>query len=245
MNQSSGMPILMPLNRAANPGLPEGWTTFRAGDTTYHGNSVSIALNVAEREGSSKNDLPALLRGWIGPDAGAPGTRHHVKLSRASDGWVMAPTGVGIVSPTVWRAYAREQILALFDLPFNPPIWQQGFVWRDRLTFLLVTLDKSTSAQEYKYLDHFESPSDFQWQSQNRTAQSNKDGQSIRDHRKLGIDVLLVVRPRSKTRGGKAYPFTYCGAVDFVSWAGERPITVKWRLREAVPERLWEALRVP
>ena len=69
--------------------------------------------------------------------------------------------------------------------------------------------------------------------------------QSIRDHRTLGIDVLLFVRPRSKTREGKAAPFTYCGPVDFVSWDGDRPITVKWRLREAVPERLWEELRVP
>jgi len=245
VNQSSGTPILMPLNRAANPGLPEGWTTFRAGDTTYHGNFVSIALNVAEREGSSKNDLPALLRGWFGPDAGAPGTRHHVTLSRAGDGWVMAPTGVGIVAPTVWKAYAREQIPALFGLPFNASIWQQGFVRRDKLTFLLVTLDRSTPEQEHNYLHHFESPTDFQWQSQNRTAQASEHGQSIRDHRTLGIDVLLFVRPRSKTREGKAAPFTYCGPVDFVSWDGDQPITVKWRLREAVPERLWEELRVP
>ncbi len=149
------------------------------------------------------------------------------------------------MAPTVWKAYSREQIPALFGLPFSASIWEQGFVRRDRLTFLLVTLDKSTSAKKHKYLDHFESPTDLQWQSQNRTARASKHGQSIRDHRTLGIDVLLFVRPRSKTREGKAAPFTYCGPVDFVSWDGDRPITVKWRLREAVPERLWEELRVP
>ena len=193
---------------------------------------------------AAKNELPALLRGWFGPDAGAPGTRHQVKLSKENGDWLLTPTGVGIVSPTVWKTYSREQIPPLFDLQFNASVWQQGFVRRDKLTFLLVTLDKSTAAEEHKYQDHFVSASTFQWQSQNRTSQTSKDGQSIRDHRQLGIESLLFVRPRSKTRDGKACPFTYCGPVDFLSWKDEKPITVNWQLREPVPERLWKDLQI-
>lgn len=244
VNQANGNPILMPLNRDANPGLPDGWTTFTAARKNYRGNFVKIAVNVAEREGSNKNELPALLRGWFGPDAGAPGTRHHVKLSRDGDGWLLTPTGVGVLAPTVWKSYSREQIPALFDLQFNASVWQQGFVRRDKLTFLLVTLDKTSAAEEHKYQDHFVSATDFQWQSQNRTAQASKDGQSIRDHNQMGIEILLFVRARSKTRDGKACPFTYCGPLDFVSWKGDKPITVKWRLRDAVPERLWKELTI-
>jgi hypothetical protein len=37
----------------------------------------------------------------------------------------------------------------------------------------------------------------------------------------------------------------FCGEVDFLSWEGDGPITVRWRLREPVPRHLWSALQVP
>ena len=37
----------------------------------------------------------------------------------------------------------------------------------------------------------------------------------------------------------------YCGEVDFVSWEGNSPITVRWRLKERVPQSLRGFLRVP
>lgn len=245
VNQANGSPILMPLNRDAHPGLPEGWTDFTADRKSYRGNFVQVALNVAQRLGAERNELPALLRGWFGPDAGAPGTRHQVSLLKVGDTWTLAPEGVGIMSPVLWKAYSREQIPGLFGLEFNPSLWQQGFVPRDNKTFLLVTLDKSTAAEQHRYEDHFLSPHDFRWQSQNRTSQTSKHGKSIRDHKTLGIDVLLFVRQRAKTREGKASPFVYCGSVEFVDWSGDAPITVNWRLREAVPARLQSDLRVP
>ena len=89
------------------------------------------------------------------------------------------------------------------------------------------------------------SPSTFQWQSQNQTARDGKAGESIRDHRKLGIDVHLFVRAKGKTAEGRGAPFYYLGGVDFVSWKGDRPITVQWSLRAAVPPLLWKELGIP
>jgi len=60
-----------------------------------------------------------------------------------------------------------------------------------------------------------------------------------------GITVFLFVRPRSKTRDGKAMPFVFCGQVEFEGWNGDKPITVMWRLRESVPARLHSELGVP
>ncbi len=37
----------------------------------------------------------------------------------------------------------------------------------------------------------------------------------------------------------------YCGDVEFVTWRGEKPITVQWKLSEAVPGRLHGDLGVP
>ena len=245
VNQANGKPILMPLNRGNHPDMPEGWTDFSADGTLYRGNFAKIALNTASRQGAERNELPALLRGWFGPDAGAPGTRHQVSLAKDGDTWAMFPTGVGVVSPVLWKSYSREQIPRLFGLEFNTAVWQQGFVPRGDKTFLLVTLDKSTAADQHRYEDRFLSPTEFEWQSQNKTTRDSKPGRSIRDHQALGIEVLLFVRYRSKTREGKASPFVYCGPVEFMSWDGDGPITVKWRLRQEVPERLRGDFRVP
>jgi Domain of unknown function (DUF3427) len=57
-----------------------------------------------------------------------------------------------------------------------------------------------------------------------------------------GIPVHLFVRKTSKIAGGGSAPFTYCGDVEFVEWEGEKPITVRWRLPEALPERVWQEL---
>jgi len=44
---------------------------------------------------------------------------------------------------------------------------------------------------------------------------------------------------------GRGAPFYYCGPVEFLSWSGDKPITVIWRLSTAVPEPLREELAVP
>lgn len=246
VNQSSGRPILFPLDRAKHVGLPRGWIDVLAAGESYVANFVEEAVNVVRRPGADDNVLASLLRGWFGPDAGAPGTRHHVRLRTEESGkWLMEPVGAGVLTPVLWKPYSREQIPPLFGLAFNRAVWQQGFVRRDKRTFLLVTLDKSSAIETQRYEDHFLGADSFQWQSQNRTKRDSKDGESIRDHRRLGIDVHLFVRARSKLRNNTASPFVYCGLVDFVDWERDKPITVKWRLREQVPERLRDELRVP
>ncbi len=245
VNQANGNPILMPFDRERHPGIPEGWSTFVANGHRYRGNFENT-LNAAGRDGSpGKNELPALLRGWFGPSAGAPGTRHQVRLAKEGDDWTMTPVGVGVLAPVLWKAYAREQIPGLFGLEFNTSVWQQGFVRRGDKTFLLVTLDKSTAAATHKYRDHFLSAGEFEWQSQNQTSRASKPGESIRDHAKLGIEVMLFIRKQSKTRDGKASPFVYCGQVDFIRWDDDKPITVWWKLRNEVPGRLHGELKVP
>jgi superfamily II DNA or RNA helicase/HKD family nuclease len=95
IRNASGSPILM-LGRDRNPDLPEGrgvpvqcdseWLTF---------DFMKVAVNIARRSPEGDNELADLLRGWFGPDAGASGTEHRVRLWRGSDGWRAEPvTGV-------------------------------------------------------------------------------------------------------------------------------------------------------
>jgi hypothetical protein len=110
--------------------------------------------------------------------------------------------------------------------------------------FLLVTLEKEDLASEFDYKDYFLSRNLFQWQSQNRTTQKSNHGQRIRLHAEKEVNVQLYIRA-SKTINGRAAPFYYCGKVDFVSWEGEKPITVKWRLQNEVPGHLRLTFKIP
>ena len=142
-----------------------------------------------------------------------------------------------------YKAYVRADIPPLFGLKHSE-FWRQGFIRQGNLTFLLVTLDKSAHEDAFKYQDHFISPNEFQWQSQNQTMQKSKAGESIRDHKKLGIDVHLFVRAKGKTPEGRGAPFYYLGRVNFESWEGDKPITVRWVMQSSVPELLWKELGV-
>ena len=75
--------------------------------------------------------------------------------------------------------------------------------------------------------------------------QSGPDGQETRNHQTRNTAVHLFVREQKKRAGGGSAPFVYCGDVSFISWEGEKPITVHWKLPEEVPERLREVLGVP
>ena len=70
-------------------------------------------------------------------------------------------------------------------------------------------------------------------------------GRSIIAHKELGITVHLFVRAKPKMADGRGAPFYYCGPVEFLSWSGDKPITVVWRLSAAVPGPLWEELGMP
>ena len=55
----------------------------------YVARFVKIAVNVVHRPGEASNELPGILRGWFGPQAGHPGTNHTVLFELIDDRWVM------------------------------------------------------------------------------------------------------------------------------------------------------------
>lgn len=245
VSHSSGNPILFLPDRDTNPDLPEGWTEIRIDGEGLRANFVKVALNVVEGKSGEGNVLPQILRRWFGEDAGLPGTRHQVVLRLEREGWSMAPLGMNAVSIQPYRRYKRDAIPNLFGLQYTQMTWGQGFVSQGKHVFLFVTLDKTDHDEEFQYRDHFLSPNEFEWQSQNRTTQKSNHGQLIKDHEQLGVAIHLFVRAKAKTREGKGETFLYCGLLDFESWSGEKPITVRWRLRTEVPAPLHQELGVP
>ncbi|MEP6494796.1 MAG: DUF3427 domain-containing protein [bacterium] len=246
VSHAGGKPILFySPGRDRVGGIPEGWREVTIDGEQYQANFVKIAVNVVVRVGSGENVLPDILTRWFGATAGQPGTSQFVLFSRSSDGYTLEPLGERSSSsgPELWKAYKRSDIAERLGVKLVGREPQSGIVTRPKLIVLFVTIDKSGMAEEHRYQDQFVSPNEFQWQSQNRTAQSSEFAQRLRDHVNLGIRVHLCVRARAKVNG-VTMPFVYCGELAFVRWEGEKPITVWWRLRSAVPANLREKLGI-
>ena len=244
---TSGRPILKLPDRKKTSGVPSGWVKVLANGQPHVANFVKEFVNVVRTDREAEtNVLADIIRGWFGPDAGRPGTRFEVTFEPAGDLLQMKPMDVQRPASTAekWRHYMREDIPPLFGLTFSPGSWNQGFVLVEDHAFLLVTLEKGSLNKDHRYDERFLSADRFQWQSQNRTKQESKHGRLIRNHQSEGVDIHLFIR-RHKLLDGTAAPFVYCGPVDFESWDGENPITVNWRLREAVPSTMHGSLDVP
>lgn len=230
--------IFLP-DRETTDGIPFGWIDLVVDGERLEGDFVKVALNVVRRQGEEGNILPEILQRWFGEDAGMPGTRHQVLFESTEAGMIMRPLGArddkGL---ELWKGYSRQEIPVLFGLKYNAGSWgQHGFIFQNNSIFLLVTLDKSDLPGEHRYGDRFLSPETFEWQSQNRTTQDSNHGQAIQNHQERGIPVHLFVRKQKKISGNPS-PFIYCGDLEFQSWQGETPITVQWRLKNALPEAL-------
>jgi len=82
------------------------------------------------------------------------------------------------------------------------------------------------------------------------TTQHSDTGQNFIGHQQRGYTPLeKKEEPPSapvrdvKKRGGCTVPFTYQGPADLVSYEGDRPIRVVWRLRQAMPVGVFEGNR--
>jgi superfamily II DNA or RNA helicase len=248
VSHAGGRPILFLPDRAVRPDMPEGPTPVLIDGHRYEAEFAKIAMNVIRAPGSARNELPGLLRAWFGPDAGLPGTSFQVRFERAAtDMYQLVPVRHQTApAPGLeeWRQYPREAIPPLFGLAYSAPVWNQGFIFKNDRVVLLVTLDKSLQAEEHRYEDRFEAPDRFQWQSQNKQHRGGTTEQKLARHVELGIPVHLFVRKTPKV-DGRAAPFFYCGECEFLGWDGDRPITIRWKLKSPVPERWRGVLDVP
>ena len=138
--------------------------------------------------------------------------------------------------PELWQSYMREDIPPLFGKEFSPGNWNSGIVRVDENLVLLTTLKKGSLSSGNHYEDKFLSPTRMQWQSQNQTRRDSSQG-LILSGQQSDAKVYLFVRGE-KMRDSRAAPFIYCGQPRFVSWEGEKPITIQWELSSDLPGHL-------
>jgi superfamily II DNA or RNA helicase/diadenosine tetraphosphate (Ap4A) HIT family hydrolase len=142
VSHTDGRPLIF-LNRDVNRDLPEGEATFVADGRDYVGRFMRVAMNVAEIPGQSGNALHALLRGWFGPSAGHPGTRHEVVLERDSGHLALRPLeSTGAIGGQVIPLFADYAVAC-------GALGQPGWESHSARTIELETSERLDSAREF------------------------------------------------------------------------------------------------
>ncbi|MCH8493601.1 MAG: DUF3427 domain-containing protein [Idiomarina sp.] len=110
---------------------------------------------------------------------------------------------------------------------------------QNKTELLFVTLDKSEALHEgIAYDDYAISRSLFHWQSQNTAGPNTPSGRRYIEQQQNGWQFQLFVREN------KTSPYRSCGPIDFVDYQGERPMNITWKLRQRLPDELFQAFSI-
>jgi hypothetical protein len=109
---------------------------------------------------------------------------------------------------------------------------------------LLVTYQKTERefSPSTMYADYPVNRVLLHWESQSNTAQQSETGQNLVHHAERNYTILIFARDK-KRRNTVTVPFTYLGPAERLSFEGERPIKMIWRLRYPMPVDMFEENR--
>lgn len=146
--------------------------------------------------------------------------------------------------------YKQEQILCALtgDVRTNFTRPREGvtFLKEHKFDLFFVTINKSLEhySESTMYKDYPISRELFHWQSMSNTRQASERGQRNILHEQLGITPLLFVRTNKHDDNGDTAPYLFLGPLKIVSYEGERPINITWRLSSPMPAGFFELAKV-
>lgn len=142
--------------------------------------------------------------------------------------------------------YTRDQILAAFgENTFEKKSSnREGLVnpQGKNTELLLVTLEKSEEnySPTTMYDDYAISDKLFHWQSQSSTKPESGRGLSYINHHANNKSILLFVREKNNDEFGNTMGYVFLGISTYKEHYGEKPMSIKWELNEAMPPYLWK-----
>ncbi|MGD9417661.1 MAG: DUF3427 domain-containing protein [Verrucomicrobiota bacterium JB025] len=146
-------------------------------------------------------------------------------------------------------AYGTAEIKAAFGLANLEKSGATGvgvISVKSQKTYIhLVTFRKEDRdfAPTTRYKDYLISRNTLHWESQAGTTQSSATGQNYLNFAARGYKVLFFAR-LEKRHEGETAPFIFLGqAAELISYEGNRPISMVWRLESDVPAELFEIAR--
>lgn len=149
---------------------------------------------------------------------------------------------------TIHAQYTRDEILVglgHWSLNRRPRV-SEGVLHLPsvKVDAFFVTLQKTE--EDYSpttmYEDYLIAHDQFHWQSQSNTSAASPTGQRYIRHRQMGYTPLLFVREAKKLPSGLSSPYFFLGSCEYTSHKGSRPMSIVWKLRHAVPARLFRVM---
>lgn len=89
------------------------------------------------------------------------------------------------------------------------------------------------------YNDFAQSKGLFHWETQNRVRQDSKEGQRYINQEQT---MLLFVRKQARSSEDKSRTlgYVYLGEVELVSYSGNKPIQIVWKMKDDIPASVCE-----
>ena len=141
-----------------------------------------------------------------------------------------------------YQNYTRNDIQFLSEDTAKKGTWREGVKRIGEDYFLFINLNKDENVDEHlHYKDYFMDPKTFHWQSQNQTSHGSTVGQHFLHHKRTGHRIHIFVRKMVK-QYNITLPFMYLGQADYVTSSGDKPMSIVWKLRHAVPLDIFEDL---
>ncbi len=94
------------------------------------------------------------------------------------------------------------------------------------------------------YKDYAISPELFHRESQNATSPGSPTGKRYLARAAHGSKILIFTRGISEDVTVLTVPYTCLGQVDYVQHAGEKPISITWRMHRPMPADVFAAAAV-
>jgi len=151
-------------------------------------------------------------------------------------------------APSDWplslhACYQRREIQAAVGhlTPGSRPLFNEGclILSEQKTELMFVTLDKREGfAERVQYHDYAISPERFHWQTQNRAGANNVTGQRYIDSGSNGWGFQLFVRENPKCA------YIALGPAELEQYEGDRPISIIWKLKYAMPIEIFRRFSV-
>lgn len=149
----------------------------------------------------------------------------------------------------IHAAYGLREITAAFgiaNLQTSGPAGTGVIPLHDRRVYLhLVTFRKEERdfAPTTRYKDYPISRQLLHWETQSSTAREHSVGQNYIRFREHGYTILFFARVEKRI-SGETSPYVFLGpASDLISYEGDRPIQMVWKLEHSMPAEIFEAAR--
>lgn len=176
-----------------------------------------------------------------------------IALGLANAEHISLPLEPGMEDIPLWThaSYSREEVLAALDwasLSRKPSSYVAGLTKSEAARTHVFTTTLAKSERDFKpsnmYVAQALSSTLMTWETPNSTSVDTRIGRELTTHRELGEHVLLMGRQQKQSAVGLLAAYTCYGPATYAGHAGDRPMTISWRLVQPLPTSIFRAAAV-